>query len=197
MQGQEAIVRRILSDAEEKAAGWKSDARARADEKRTRAREQADRELERGLAELSVQAKERVERRETVARLDCGKLLLKAKRNVLDRVFSRTLELAASLPAERYLRLIGELLDRYAEQGDGVVLAAAAPIGETDLLGLPVFRARSLTFCGKDGAFSGGILLKNDLCDKDLSFESLIDAQRSALESELSETLFSGESGRK
>ena len=70
-----------------------------------------------------------------------------------------------------------------------------APLSQSETEALPVFRARKLRFGGADGAFAGGLFLSNETCDKDLSFEALIAADRVSLESDVVEILFSD--GRK
>ena len=174
MEGKEAIVGRIISDAEARAAQAKQEAAARA---RTL--------LEEGAAALEKEAAERIARRETGAQLDCGKRMLAAKRGVIDAVFARAEAIACALPKEEYLAVLGQLLGAYAEEGDEVVLAAGAPVGEKELVSLAVFSAKKLRFAGKTGEFSGGLRLVNACCEQDLSFGALLEEGRAEHEREI------------
>ena len=121
--------------------------------------------------------------------------MLGAKRELIEEVFARALEKAQNLPKARYTEIVSRLLEENAEEGDTVVLSRFAPLSQSETEALPVFRARKLRFGGADGAFAGGLFLSNETCDKDLSFEALIAADRVSLESDVVEILFSD--GRK
>lgn len=121
--------------------------------------------------------------------------VLGAKRELIDEVFARALEKAQNFPKARYAEIVSRLLEENAEEGDTVVLSRFAPLSQSEIEALPVFRARKLRFGGADGAFAGGLFLSNETCDKDLSFEALIAADRVSLESDVVEILFSD--GRK
>ena len=185
MEGKEAIVGRIISDAEARAAQAKQEAAARADAMKEEAAARARTLLEEGAAALEKEAGERIARRETGAQLDCGKPMLAAKRGVIDAVFARAEAIACALPKEEYLAVLGQLLGAYAEEGDEVVLAAGAPVGEKELVSLAVFSAKKLRFAGKTGEFSGGLRLVNARCEQDLSFGALLEEGRAEHEREI------------
>ena len=84
MEGKEAIVGRILSDAQQKAETRKAEAAARAENARDEARRKAEALLTSGRAQLMRDAEETVSRRETVAGLDVRKRLLAAKREAIE-----------------------------------------------------------------------------------------------------------------
>lgn len=77
------------------------------------------------------------------------------------------------------------MLGAYAEEGDEVVLAAGAPVGEKELVSLAVFSAKKLRFAGKTGEFSGGLRLVNARCEQDLSFGALLEEGRAEHEREI------------
>ena len=193
MEGKEAIVGRILSDAEEKGAKLRSEAQLRVKAEIAEAEKRAKELTDRGEAELARQAEEIVERRETVAALDCRKLLLGAKREMLSEVFALALEKAKAFDKKKYLAVVEDLLQKNAEEGDEVVLSRFAPIAETDLCRLLVFSERKLKFAGANGDFAGGVRLYSAVCDKDLSFEAVLASARGTLETEIAEKLFSEE----
>ncbi|HIZ24628.1 MAG TPA: hypothetical protein H9812_04035 [Candidatus Gallimonas intestinigallinarum] len=91
MEGKEAIVQKIIADANAQAAQCTQNAQARADAMKAEAEKAAQAKLEEGRRTLETEAQERIERRETLAALDCRKKLLAARRAVIDAALSRAL----------------------------------------------------------------------------------------------------------
>lgn len=189
MDGKEAIVGKILSDAEERAAGLTAAARKRADAMKADAERAAAASLAEGRRVLEEEAAEIVARRETVAALDNRKTLLAAKRAVIDEVLSGALAMTCAFDKPKYLEVLGRLLDAYAEEGDAVTLSASAPVREEELTACKAFAAKKLRYAGR-GEFEGGLRLENAVCVKDLSFGALLEAHREALEREIADTMF-------
>ena len=102
------------------------------------------------------------------------------------------LKTACAFKKEKYLAVLGDLLARYAEEGDAVTLASSAPVGEKELSGLKAFSEKKLRFAGKED-FEGGVRLENAVCVKDLSFRALLETARSGLEREIADALFPAE----
>ena len=192
MQGREAIVGKIIADAEEKAEKLRVDAAQRAEAAAAAAERAAQERLAEGRRALGREAEEIVARRETVAALDTRKEMLAAKRGIIEEVLSLALKTACAFKKEKYLAVLGDLLARYAEEGDAVTLASSAPVGEKELSGLKAFSEKKLRFAGKED-FEGGVRLENAVCVKDLSFRALLEAARSGLELEIADALFPAE----
>ena len=192
MQGREAIVGKIIADAEEKAEKLRADAAQRAEAAAAAAERAAQERLAEGRRALGREAEEIVARRETVAALDTRKEMLAAKRGIIEEVLSLALKTACAFKKEKYLAVLGDLLARYAEEGDAVTLASSAPVGEKELSGLKAFSEKKLRFAGKED-FEGGVRLENAVCVKDLSFRALLEAARSGLEQEIADALFPAE----
>ena len=190
MEGREAIIERILSDAEEKASKMKAETMERVDAKVHLALkwvQEYNLEEEKNIAEESEAV---VSRRETVAQLDCRKLLLKTKREIIEEVFKIALEKACAFEGKKYLEVIERLLNGTAERGDGVLLAAGAPVTEEDLSKMPVFKEKQLKFLGREEKLQGGIMLCGKECDKDLSFGAIIRESANELERDAVNLLF-------
>ena len=185
MEGREAIVGRIIADAHEAAERKKQEAAVRADAVTSEAERCAQIRLEEARRALEREAGEKIARREIIAELDCRKRLLAARRGATEAVFSRALELMCAMEKEKYRAVLEELLKRYAEEGDEVLLSRYAPVTEKELTDCKVFAKKKLRFAGNDGAFEGGMRLSSRLCEKDLSFRALIEAKRFELEREI------------
>ncbi len=190
MEGKKAIVDRILSDAEEQAKSILKDAKIRKQAEQDAARQEAAEYLEKSRRALKSEAENQISRRETVAALDCRKLLLQAKREVLESVIQAAQKKACKMPKEKYLKVLEKLLKENAENGDEIVLSESAPVGEREVMALAVCKERKLSFAATVGKFSGGLILVSDKCDKDCSFEALFEANRNELEEEIAGDLF-------
>ena len=184
----EAIVERILSDAnaeadairreaEEKAAGVIAAASARA--------EQGRREAE---AEVKVRAEDVMKRR-AAARLDSAKLLLAEKRRVLDGVYEAAFARLKGLDEEDALALAGRLLEEYAEEGDEILFAADYPYAAF-VARLPVVAEKKLTLSPERAEIGGGFVLRGKTSDKDLSYGALLAADREEHQAEIAAELF-------
>ena len=187
MEGKEAIIARIIGDAKNKAEVLLRDADTNVAESEREAKEWIADYLK---AQRKLLAENVVTRRKTVAELDCRKVALSAKQAVISEVFERALQSAESFPEVKYLEIVEKLCNENAEEGDTLILAASAPLKEADIAKLPVFKEKKLKFGGTSDKFRGGIMLVNDVCDKDLSFKALLDNKKDELEAEIAAALF-------
>ena len=193
MEGKEAIVGRIISDAEKKAAERKAKAAARADAALADAKARAEEYLANGRRVLEKEAAEIVARRETVAGLDRRKLMLAAKRGAVEAALARALEIARAFDKKKYLSVLEDLLQAYAEEGDAAELAADAPVSDREFTSCKAFTEKKLRFAGRSESLAGGMRLENDVCVKDLSFRALLEANRNELEREIAAAVFPAE----
>lgn len=193
MEGKEAIVGRIISDAEKKAAERKAEAVARADAALADAKARAGEYLANGRRVLEKEAAEIVARRETVAGLDRRKLMLAAKRGAVEAALARALEIARAFDKKKYLSVLEDLLQAYAEEGDAAELAADAPVSDREFTSCKAFTEKKLRFAGRNESLAGGVRLENDVCVKDLSFRALLEANRNELEREIAAAVFPAE----
>ena len=190
MEGKEAIIARIIGDAKNKAEVLLRDADTNVAESEREAKEWIADYLKAQRKLLAEEAENVVTRRKTVAELDCRKVALSAKQAVISEVFERALQSAESFPEVKYLEIVEKLCNENAEEGDTLILAASAPLREADIAKLPVFKEKKLKFGGTSDKFRGGIMLVNDVCDKDLSFKALLDNKKDELEAEIAAALF-------
>lgn len=190
MEGKEAIIKRILDDAEAKAAAIRLSAEESCAETLREAEEWSERYLEKQRALLKSESEDRIVRKATVAELDVRKELLAAKRDVLDDVYALVLKKLGNLPKEQYLSVISHMLQKYAEPGERIVLSKSAECYRADIEKLPVVLSKKLAVFKSRGDFSGGILLIGVKCDKDLSFDTALKTLKMQIESETAEYLF-------
>ena len=189
MEGKEAIIARILGDAEKRAKVLLDEAEENAKESMKEAEEWAENYKETQRAHLKEETENLIARKKTVAQLDCRKAMLRAKQDVIEAVFSRVLEKACVFGKEKYLSVVERLLAEYAERGDCIYLAEDAPFGEEELMHLGIVKKLALKFGGKE-KLKGGVYLTNEVSDKDLSFAALIGSKKEELETEIANSLF-------
>ena len=109
--------------------------------------------------------REKLEGRRAAARLDAQKIALSGKRRVIDVVYGRAEDRLSKLEEGASLALVSSLLERYAEKGDEVVLAEGYPF-LAGVKKLPVVREKALTVSEEGAKISGGIILRNQSCDR-------------------------------
>ncbi len=114
----EAIRERILSEAEREAgqivAEAEEERRAREEEHAAELREQYSRELER----LQSKAMEKRRMGSTHVHREAERKLQSARRRMIDDAIDGAVDRLASLPDDRYLPIIGAILDRCDLEGD-------------------------------------------------------------------------------
>lgn len=188
----EAIVERILSDAEAEAQAIVREAEEKAAQI---AAENAAR-IEKLRVEAEAEVSERGERiragKEATARLDGAKILLAEKRRAIDAVYERALDELVGLNEKDFLSLTERLLNKYAEEGDEIVFAKL--YGYIDAVKkFPVFTERKLKISDERANVQGGFILRGKKADRDLSFPSLLNEDREKYQSEIAQELFKTE----
>lgn len=192
--GKENIIADILSAAEADKAQVLSAARAQAEE--------IARADEAFCASLRAQTKKTAQETEETeilrasarARMDTGKVLLAARQEEISAAFAAAEEAFRTMDKKKYFDFIVSLLDRWAEEGDTVVLAAedAERVSERDIASYAAARGIRLS-CRADGAFSGGVMLENDRYDKNLTVGMLLQEYRASHEAEIASVLSGNE----
>ena len=187
--GTEQIVNKILSDAKETAAGIVADAENKAAKLLADASLRAESLREETQTEVVEKRKSILEKRAADARLDGSKLLLKEKRKVLDAVYDEALGRLLEASKEEQIRLMENLLEAYAEEGDEVCFAKNFQFAEEVKI-LPIVEEKKLVFAKECVALDGGLRLRGKISDKDLSFGALLAADREAYQAELAAKIF-------
>ena len=168
----------IVADAEEKAAKL----RAESEERITAMEQEARNEAEERRAVI-------LEKKAATARLDSAKLLLREKRKVINTVYDEALSRLMDLNKEDSVALVARLLEAYAEEGDEVYFSKNFTYEEEVKL-LPVFEEKKLRISTEKLPIEGGVRLKGEKADKDLSYTALLNADREEYQAELAKKIF-------
>ena len=185
----ESIVQRIISDAENEAAGIIAEAEKRAGEVVAEAEKRAARNLDGTKAETEKRAKAITDGKAATARLDCAKIELAEKRRAIDAAYAAALEKLVALDEKQSLILADRLITEYAEKGDEIVFASNYKYASA-VVKLDIVKERALKFSTGDNKISGGFILKGKVSDKDVSYAALLAADREQFVSEVAAKLF-------
>lgn len=187
----EAIIERILSDADAQARAAVEEADKKAAEIIALATRQCEGYREKMSADTAKAVADIASRTEVVAGLDAGRLMLAAKAEVLDKVYTLALEKARALDEKTYRKVIGGML-QCAEDGDKVIVSERERGIVTKEMVAAVAKSKNikLSLAAETGDFDGGIVLSSDGVDKNLTFESEFALLRTETESETAKKLF-------
>lgn len=187
----EAITSKIIEDAKLIAASTLEEGRAKAGEILADAKNQADIYIQKNRSEIAELKKEVLRRRISVANLEAKKLGLRAKKEILDSVFTRASEKILKLDKGGYLKIIEGMLAE-AQDGDTVIIPEKDKkiITKAFIEGYAKKRGIKLTLSDSYADIKGGIILSSGSVDKNLSLEVEMGALREELESEVAQKLF-------
>ena len=174
MEGKEAIIAKIFSDAENKAQGIVHAAETYAVSVKEQAEEWAKNysaEQEKGL---KTETAEIIARRKIVAELDAKKVLLKAKQDVIDEIYLKAEKKLCKTDKKTYLAVVLQKIEEFADEGDEVVLSKDGVLTEKDVSESEVFKSKKLSISKTIGKFIGGVMLVGKVSDKNLTFHEII-----------------------
>lgn len=185
----EAILERIICDAQAAAETTVADAESRAAQIIAEAETRAERDKKGTQALIAEKRKGIFDGKSATARLDSAKVLLAEKRRVIDTVYAQALEKLKNLPQKDAVKLAEVLLLTYAEDGDELVFATNFQY-KAQVLQLSVITEKHLKNSGKTADLDGGFVLVGKNSDKDLSYGALLALDREAYQSEIAAKLF-------
>ena len=190
MEATQAIVKKIIDDANAKAQSIINNAENLVNFKINEANEFSSKYTDAQLSLAKSEASKIVERKLIVADLDVRKNLLKEKQDLITKTFDLALEKLRSLDKTNYLSFVEKLIVDNAEEGDRIVLSADEVLCEKDVNSLVVFSEKKLAIDKNRGDFIGGVMLIGKNCDKDLTFKSIVAFNKEILSSKVSQMLF-------
>lgn len=187
----EAIIDKILSDANLKGDAIIGEANVKADEIISLAAKQCKDYLYKSKTEIDRLTLEIDERSRSVAELDARKLLLAAKTQVLDSVYAKTLEKLRNLDKEQYSALIFAMLEN-AKDGDVVTVSEREKdiVTKESLADFAKKKGISLTLADKFGDFDGGVVISENGVDNNFTLEVEVALLREQTETKIAKEIF-------
>lgn len=187
----EAIIDKILSDANLKGDAIIGEANEKANEIISLAANQCKDYLYKSKTEIDRLTLEIDERSRSVAELDARKLLLAAKAQVLDSVYAKTLEKLRNLDKEQYSAMIFSMLEN-AKDGDVVTVSEREKdiVTKESLADFAKKKGISLTLADKFGDFDGGVIISENGVDNNFTLEVEVALLREQTETKIAKEIF-------
>lgn len=190
MDGREAIIAKIISDAEKKAKEAVRVSEVYAADVKEQAEEWAKEYSKEREIGLLKETEEIIARRKIVADLDVKKIALKNKQDVIEKIYALAEKKLCALDKKRYLTFVLKKISENADEGDGVVLSCDGVITEKDIAESAVAQKLKLKVEKRRGDFIGGVMLIGKTCDKDLTFREIVRTEKTASSSAYAKKLF-------
>ncbi len=185
---EQAIVERIISDAEQEARAIIEEAEERAKATVAEANTRAERNKQGTEAEVKAKSDSIFDGKAAAARLDGAKILLGEKRGVIDQIYARALEKLLDLSEKETLYLCTRLLDEHAEEGDELVFAENFRYAQA-VSALPIVKEKKLKVSTKRVTLDGGFMLCGKSSDKNLSYGAILAMDREEKQAEIASVI--------
>ena len=183
----ESLKEKILSDAEKEAESLLATAKKKAEAIEAAAEAEAKRSRESEEKEVAERIRALEEGSAATVRLESKKFNLKERRRVIDTVYARALEALLSLSEKESMELLQDLLKEYAEEGDTVALAEHYPYPAA---AEKVVAKAGYKLSSARAKIKGGFYLYGKKCNRDISYEALLKADREENQAELAAKIF-------
>lgn len=186
------ITEKIRNDAQKEADEILAKAKAQAEALTSRADRECA-EIQAGFDDrFGAERPEIMKRREIVANIDVSKMMLSAKRELIEDVYRGALEKMKALPKDEYLAFCTNLLDGAVSTKDEQVV-----VGEDekyiDGAWLDSYNAghgTKLAFADERAEISGGFILRRGRISVNCSWEMLLKVSQEKQESDVVKRLF-------
>ncbi len=195
----ENILSEILKEGEEEKLSIIREAREKADNIIRDAKEKIEEYKKKEEEKIREEAQAAKERLITSFELEKDKEILTAKKEAIDGVFNKLIEKIVSLPKEKYLAFLSDLIVEYAQSGEEFLYLSERDKG---LVGERFLKKvnEELMKNGKKGNvklaeevvdISGGVILGKENIRINASLELIVEDVREKWEKEVGQILFS------
>lgn len=191
MNNKEAIIQKIIDDAEKVAQSNIDEAEKTAAQILDRAKREVEKYKDDNLTKADDLYADALERSKVVSNLDCKKLLLNAKKATIVKAFQEAVD-DIMKDKKGYLSLIEKMISSCAEDGDKVVICKddEKVITKKFVSDLAEKTGKKISLSKDYGDFKGGVILEGKNYDKNLTLELELSAIRQDTEKKISEILF-------
>ncbi|HOK49797.1 MAG TPA: V-type ATP synthase subunit E [Sedimentibacter sp.] len=189
----ENITSKILSDAQDYANSSLMDAEKTKQEILNRAKNEAEVLIKTEAEKAANDALELKNRKVSAAELQGRKMLLSAKQEAINKSFDAAIEKLKAMPEVEYLNFLVQEVVRIPNCQGSIVLNAKdrESIGERLVKAVNEKLGAEKVALSKDTVeTSGGFVLKRGKVEINSTFETLLDAMRDQLTSEIADVLF-------
>ena len=193
MEGINKITARIIEDAEREIALMQQENEDKINTITAEAESAAEQESLELLARGRRAAEERRERLSSSAAVECRKLELAAKQEVLGQAFQLALDDLCALPEEQYIALLTALLKKASSTGREEVIFSPKDrekLGQKAVDAANAAIPAQLTLSQQTRPMEGGFILSDGDVELNCTFETLVRLQREKLEKAVIQVLF-------
>jgi V/A-type H+-transporting ATPase subunit E len=180
MNGIEKITQRIQADAQAEIDQVLGKAREEAAQITARYKSQADAEAAELTAKNEKAAAEREERLVSVAQMEARKTTLAAKQEMVEQVYQLALKKLCSMPQDKYVNVLADLLTEASSTGREEVIFSAADrekVGK-DAVEKANGGGKKLTISKETRDIPGGFILKDENVEVNCTFDTLVRLQK-------------------
>lgn len=191
MNNKEAIIQKIIDDAQAVADNNISEAQAKASQELNRALKEVDNYKQANKDNAQKLYDDALARTLVVSNLDCKKLVLNAKKATIDKAFEDAID-DIKKDKKAYLSLVESMVSGCCEDGDSVVICEqdAKVITKKFVSDLSKKLGKKLSLSEEYGDFNGGVILSGKNYDKNLTLDLELSTIRQEIESKISDILF-------
>lgn len=191
MNSKAGIIEKIIADGNAIVEKNLSEAKAKAERILNASKQTSADFASKSEKQAIVDGEEIIKRRKIVAKLDCNKVMLSKKKELVDDVFKEAISTLRK-DKSKYITLISGMLERNADDGDRVVICEKDKAVITAELIAKVAKkcGKKLSLSSEYGDFDGGFILENESFDKNLSLSLALADIRENIEGQVVEILF-------
>lgn len=197
MSGLENLTAKILADSQTRAKEITDAAKREAEAKLAAEARAAAAESEKIIADAHIEAARNAERMVQGKTLAIRDENLRAKREMLDKVFAEALKRLNDMPKDEYLAYLGGYLSKLELKGEEIVLPKKYGISSIDealhtgKLAALLGKRPDVKLCSDESrVIDGGFVLVKNGIEQNHTFESLLQYYRDELESEVLKILY-------
>lgn len=129
-----------------------------------------------------------LKKRATAARMERNKIILDAKRKVVDRVYELLLDGLKKLSEDEFVNLVSIAVEKYGEDGQKILLSASAPAKKEKIESLAAVKEKRMTVETTD-SLEDGFVISGEIFDRDFSYASIAQSCRERTENEVAARL--------
>ena len=189
----EKIIERILRDGRSQADAILSVGREEAEKILAHGRKQAANRKQEMIRSAKTRLTTEKERKIALARLEARKQSLQARCELIDLVFSRTLQTISDLKPDEHRQLFQNLIGDFVPSEPCEIIVHAPEQDKYTLLLSSLWQTAFTRFCQMNAveeSIGGGIIIRTSLMEYDCTFKRLVEENRKSLERKVIEYLF-------
>ena len=197
MTGLEKIIEQIDRDAHESASEVLAQADAECAKILKAAQAESDKIDARAAADAEALREDILSRGESGAQMQRKNRILTAKQDMIGTVIDRAREKLLGMESIDYFVLLGKLVEKYAQPGDGIMYLSSFDLGRVPtyfrrvLADIAQKKHGTLVLSSESRDISGGFVLAYGGIEENCSFDAMIEDQKEHLQDVVRAKLFS------